>query len=140
MVISRKRIFICFWMENILFSLILSLSKLGKHFLFLLSSPTRPSLPLSTKSSKSSFLHGKWINLVPSWSLVQVEAWLRFDFPFSTSHEAHPISFSSSPIFHETSSSHGKFPNLFPYDHLSLRKYGLCLISSIPLLEEVIGN
>ena len=35
---------------------------------------------------------------------------------------------------------HGKLLNLFPYDHLRLKKYGLCLISSISSLEEVIGN
>jgi hypothetical protein len=48
--------------------------------------------------------------------------------------------FSSSSIFCETSTTHGKLLNLFPYDHLRLKKYGLCLISSISSLEEVIGN
>jgi hypothetical protein len=69
MVISRKRIFICFWVENISFSLILSLSKLGeKHFspfslLFshahLLPSPPNHSNLLSSMASEIKWLsHG----------------------------------------------------------------------------------
>jgi hypothetical protein len=59
---------------------------------------------------------------------------------FLSSHPSRHSLFSSSPIFHDTSSSHGKLPNLFLYDHLRLRKYDFCLISSISPLEEVIGN
>jgi hypothetical protein len=35
---------------------------------------------------------------------------------------------------------HGKLLNLFPYDHLRLKKYGLCLILLFSPPEEVYGK
>jgi hypothetical protein len=56
MVLSWKVIFICFWMENIVFSFILSLSMLTNIFLLLLFSPSISLLLLTSPLHQNYFL------------------------------------------------------------------------------------